>query len=253
MKGRETNRTETDATSSTSRREFLVAASSAPAFAISSFSLSSLEEISEISSAAAPAPRPSPERIDPGIDPRIDLDRLVADCVAAGRESDPQAAVLEVLARAVREPGRVRAALGEPKEAGIRVLHRSPTLTVFAATWAPNMTLLPHDHRMWAAIGIYAGREDNILWGKGSGRLAASGAKALFTGDAVALPKDAIHSVTNPLPRFTGGLHAYGGDFFATTRSQWNPETLAEEPSDGEAIRGIFRRENERLRRCGTV
>ena len=60
-----------------------------------------------------------------------------------------------------------------------------------------------------------------------------------------------IHSVTNPLPRFTGGIHIYGGDFFATTRSQWNPETLQQEPSDGAAIRRIFERENERLRPQG--
>ena len=66
-------------------------------------------------------------------------------------------------------------------------------------------------------------------------------------GDVAALPVDTIHSVTNPLPRFTGGIHIYGGDFFNTARSQWNPETLDEEPSDGEVIRRIFERENERL------
>ena len=42
-------------------------------------------------------------------------------------------------------------------------------------------------------------------------------------------------------------LHIYGGDFFDTTRSQWNPETLDEEPSDGARIREMFRRENQRL------
>jgi predicted metal-dependent enzyme (double-stranded beta helix superfamily) len=111
------------------------------------------------------------------------------------------------------------------------------------------MNLMPHNHLMWANIGIYTGREDNILWRKTSEKVEAFGAKALFAGDAAALPVDIIHSVTNPLLRFTGGIHIYGGDFFATTRSQWNPETLAEEPSDRAVIRGIFERENERLRR----
>jgi hypothetical protein len=54
--------------------------------------------------------------------------------------------------------------------------------------------------------------------------------------------------VTNPLPRYTGGLHIYGGDFFATPRSQWNAETLTEEPSDGATIRALFAHENDRLR-----
>ncbi len=218
----------------TSRRDFLVAAAGAPSLLASALR------------AGAPPPRAAGSV-------SMDLDRFVADCVAASRESEPQAAVFEVLARTVRDPAAVRTALGETREAGIRVLHRSKTLTIFGATWTPNMTLMPHDHRMWAAIGITSGREDNILWKRTPGRIDAFGVKALFEGDAVALPADAIHSVTNPLPRFTGGIHVYGGDFFDTARSQWNPETLAEEPSDGETIRGIFRRENERMRRCGAT
>jgi hypothetical protein len=61
------------------------------------------------------------------------------------------------------------------------------------------------------------------------------------------LPEDALHSVTKPLQRFTGSIQIYGGDFFETTRSQWNPETLEEEHSDGAKIREMFQRENERL------
>jgi predicted metal-dependent enzyme (double-stranded beta helix superfamily) len=73
--------------------------------------------------------------------------------------------------------------------------------------------------------------------------------RCLFAGDVAELSNTVIHSVTNPLERFTGGLHIYGGDFFAKQRSQWNPETLAEEPSDGAVIRDIFKRANERMRR----
>lgn len=181
----------------------------------------------------------------------MDLDRFVADCVAAGREADPQAAVRDVLARAVAKPRAALAAIGEPEQAGIRALHRSKTLTIFSATWTPQMNLVPHNHLMWALIGIYTGREDNILWRKSAGRIEAFGAKALFEGDVAALPADVIHSVTNPLGRFTGGIHIYGGDFFDTTRSQWDPETLDEQPSDGARIREMFERENAR-RRCTT-
>jgi len=177
----------------------------------------------------------------------MDIERFVADCIAANQERDAQAAVLEVLARAVREPRAVLAALGEPRNAGIDVLHRSDTLTIFNATWTPQMNLMPHNHLMWANIGIYTGREDNVLWREATPRLAAFGASALFAGDVDALPKDVIHSVTNPLLRFTGGIHIYGGDFFATTRNQWNPETLAKEPSDGAVIRHLFESENQRL------
>ena len=177
----------------------------------------------------------------------LDIERFVADCVAANQEADPQAAVREILARAVATPNAVIAALGEPTKAGLSVLHKSTTLTIFAATWTPQMNLMPHDHLMWANIGLYTGREDNIFWKRSAGGIEAYGADALFVKDTAMLPEDALHSVTNPLLRFTGGIHIYGGDFFDTTRSQWNPETLEEEPSDGAVIRGIFQRENERL------
>jgi len=178
---------------------------------------------------------------------RMDIDRFVSDCIAANEETDAQIAVNEVLARAVSTPDTVLAALGEPERAGLNVLLSSPTLTIFAAVWTPQMNLMPHDHLMWANIGIYTGREDNIFWKRTSDGIRAFGADALFVRDTAMLPEDALHSVTNPLQRFAGGIHIYGGDFFDTTRSQWNPETLEEEPSDGAVIRGIFQRENERL------
>ena len=178
---------------------------------------------------------------------RLDIDRFVADCIAANTETDAQAAVNEVLARAVSKPRAVLEALGDPESAGLNVLLRSATLTIFAATWTPQMNLMPHDHLMWANIGIYTGREDNIFWKRSADGIRAFGADALFERDTAMLPEDALHSVTNPLQRFTGGIHIYGGDFFGTTRRQWDPETLEEEPSDGDKIREMFRRENERL------
>ena len=177
----------------------------------------------------------------------MDIDRFVSDCIAANEEADAQAAVNEVLARAVSTPEAVLAAIGDPERAGLNVLLSSPTLTIFAATWTPQMNLMPHNHLMWANIGIYSGREDNIFWKRTPNGIKAYSADALFVRDTAMLPEEALHSVTNPLQRFTGGIHIYGGDFFDTQRSQWNPETLEEEPSDGAKIREMFRRENQRL------
>jgi len=178
----------------------------------------------------------------------FDRERFVEDCVAANREGESQAAVREVLARAVSDHAAVLAALGVPRMAGMDVLHRSPSLTIFAAKWAPQMNLVAHDHRLWALIGIYTGREDNIFWRRTADGIQAVGAEVLFAGDVGVLGADAIHSVTNPLPRFTAGIHIYGGDFFDTPRSQWDAETLAETRSDGDTIRAMFERENERQR-----
>ena len=56
------------------------------------------------------------------------------------------------------------AGLGEPRVAGLNVLYRADDLTILNVVWAPLMLLLPHNHNMWASIGIYTGREDNIIW-----------------------------------------------------------------------------------------
>ena len=174
------------------------------------------------------------------------LDRFIDDCRAARND---QLAVRDLVARAVADPRSLVGALGEPQRAGVQALYRSDELTVLNLVWGPRMMVMPHNHEMWAVIGIYTGREDNILWHRTPEKVEAFSAKALFEGDVAVLPADVIHSVTNPLPRFTGGIHIYGGDFFDTARSQWNPETLEEEPSNGATIRDMFEKENAR-RRC---
>lgn len=168
----------------------------------------------------------------------FDLDQLIADCRSALVADRSNKFVREVVARAVSDPASVLKRLGEPQHAGLHKLYQSNDLTILNVVWAPMMTIVPHNHQMWAVIGIYTGREDNIFWRRipsGDGRLEAAGAKALCARDAEPLGHNIIHSVTNPIPRFTGALHVYGGDFFnPAQRSEWDPETLLEEPWDVE-------------------
>jgi predicted metal-dependent enzyme (double-stranded beta helix superfamily) len=179
------------------------------------------------------------------------LDRFVADCVAALAERESQKAVREVVARAVSDPAAVLAELGEPRRAEVRRLHQAGDLTILNLVWGPEMTLMPHDHRMWSVIGIYTGREDNIFWRRvpeaADGRIEAAGAKALGPREVWPLGRDVIHSVTNPIPRLTGAIHVYGGDFFATPRSEWDPESLSERAYDVDKLLRLFERSNASL------
>ena len=178
----------------------------------------------------------------------FDRERFIEDCIEARAADESHKAVREVVARAVSDPAGVLAALGEPEEAGFSSLYRGPELTILNFTWAPLMTLMPHNHNAWAVIGIYTGREDNIFWRKAeAGRIEAAGAKALMAGEAAVLGRDVVHSVTNPTEKLTAALHVYGGDFFAPGRSQWDPETLEEEPFDIENSQRIFREANARF------
>ena len=174
----------------------------------------------------------------------FDLDQFVADCRGAIRADATHKSVREVVARAVSDPSAVLNGLGEPKRATVEKLFHADDLTILNVIWAPRMTIMPHDHRMWAVIGIYAGREDNIFWrrvpGRSNGCVEAAGAKSLCVKDAEPLGRDIIHSVTNPIPRLTGAIHVYGGDFFGATRSEWDPETLLEQRYDIEKNMRLF-------------
>jgi predicted metal-dependent enzyme (double-stranded beta helix superfamily) len=161
----------------------------------------------------------------------FDLDQFVGDCRAALAADKSHKSVREVIARAVSDPTAVLKGLGEPRRSEVQKLYHASDLTILNVIWAPHMTIMPHNHQMWAVIGIYTGREDNIFWRRvpgGGGKLEAAGARALSVKDADPLGENIIHSVTNPINRLTGAIHVYGGDFFAAERSEWDPESLQE-------------------------
>ena len=175
----------------------------------------------------------------------FDRDQFVADCREALAADKSHKLVREIVRRAVADPAAVLKGLGEPTAGALTTLYRSPDLTILNLVWAPYMTLMPHNHNMWAVIGIYSGREDNIFWRRLPGRrLEAAGAKALGRGDAEPLGRDIIHSVTNPIPRLTAAIHVYGGDFFAAERSEWDPETFDEQRWDPERAAQRFAEAN---------
>jgi predicted metal-dependent enzyme (double-stranded beta helix superfamily) len=179
----------------------------------------------------------------------FEVDAFVDRCDAARRESQPALATKEVLLQAIERPPEIDAALGVPTVGGMRCLHRSAELTVLQFVWPPGVTLFPHDHRMWAAIGIYGGGEDNTFFRRTPDGIEASGGKQLRAGDVALLGEDVIHGVANPSRDYTAAIHVYGGDYFGTDRSQWDPTTRREEPFDVEAVRRLLKAADEAARR----
>ena len=173
----------------------------------------------------------------------FDLDTFIADCVNAVECDPSHKAVADLLGRAMDTPDALAAALGEPTQGGLFPIYTSDTLTIVNVVWPAGMTIVPHNHEMWATIGIYGGREDNIFWRRvkddPDGRIEAAGVKVLSKGDFTPLGPEIIHSVTNPLRKLTGAIHIYGGDFFDTARSEWDAETLHERPYDLTRLRTL--------------
>jgi len=175
-------------------------------------------------------------------------DELVADCIDAVSEPDPRGAVREVLKRFVTGEGWKLDRL-ETMTVGLHVLYGSPELTVLNVVWPPLMLLFPHDHRMWAAIGIYRGREDNAFYRRRGDAVVSSGGRELTERSVLLLGDDVIHSVHNPArSSYTGAIHVYGGDFIGTPRSQWDPNTYTEQPYDLNAVRREFDRAESSFR-----
>jgi predicted metal-dependent enzyme (double-stranded beta helix superfamily) len=167
----------------------------------------------------------------------FEVDTFVAECQAALPEHQTALAIKELLVRAVAQPSEIDSALGAVTKGGFSCLHRSSALTVLQFIWPPGVRLFPHDHRMWAAIGIYGGGEDNTFFRRTQNGIEVAGGKHLQVGNVALLGEDVIHAVANPSRTYTAAIHVYGGDYFGSQRSQWDPATLREQPFDAEAVR----------------
>jgi predicted metal-dependent enzyme (double-stranded beta helix superfamily) len=175
----------------------------------------------------------------------FDIDQFISDCRAAAADPEPRHAIRELLERAVRRPEAVQRAL-PPARAEIAPLHVSDELTVLKVVWAPGMRFRPHDHRMWAAIALYAGRERNTFYRRTEGgSIAVSGERTLRTGEVAVLGAEAIHAVTNPESCFTGAIHVYGGDITRRPgRREWEEPSLREVDYDFERAMRVFEQAN---------
>jgi len=178
----------------------------------------------------------------------FDLDQFKSECIAAAQKRSALQEMHEIITRTVEDPNAVLKALGEPARSEIQTLYRSDDLTILNVIWGPYMMIRPHTHEMWAVIGIYTGREDNILWrrisGDPHGRVEAAAARALSVRETFPLGDQIIHSVTNPIGKLTGAIHVYGGDFFTVPRKEWEPETLTEQPFDVDRTLLMFEESN---------
>lgn len=175
---------------------------------------------------------------------RFDLDQFLEDVIAANTEERAASAVKEVVERAVSDPAAIEAALGHPSESALfTTLHNTDDLTVLHIVWPPDVDLFAHDHKMWAVIGLYGGREDNSFYRPtDDGWITPAGGKSLLAQDTVMLGSETVHSVANPSREWTGAFHVYGGDFFTAERTMWRADTLEAVPFDVRFTESVLER-----------
>jgi len=173
---------------------------------------------------------------------------IVTRCRAALGEHTPPLAVRDALDELITDGAALERALGPVELGGITTLHNADDLTILRVAWTPGMALNPHEHRMWAVIGMYGGQEDNGFYRRTPGGLEPAGGRELPAGDVLVLGDDVIHSVANTRREFAVALHVYGGDFFGVDRSEWDFDTYEERPRDFARTRRLFDEANERWR-----
>jgi predicted metal-dependent enzyme (double-stranded beta helix superfamily) len=94
----------------------------------------------------------------------FDLDQFIADCRAALAADESHKSVREIVARAVSDPAAILKGLGEPKRSEVQTLYHSGDLTILNVIWAPRMTIMPHNHQMWAGNRhLYGSRGQHLL------------------------------------------------------------------------------------------
>ena len=180
----------------------------------------------------------------------FDKQQFIADIRQARRETDSREAIAAVIERAISDPAGIVRELGAPGRGRSEKLYVDEEVTILNIIWGSQMWVPPHDHTMWAVIGVYQGQEDNTFWREANGGLTQQGGASLRTGDVRKLGEDVIHSVTNPSStRLCGAIHVYGGDFFEAIprRHSWDSQSLERGPYDYEFINALRDEANARM------
>src|SRR5439155_9072053 len=133
----------------------------------------------------------------------FDLDQFIGECrrLAALGEVKP---ILDLMRAAVRDPAALKAAVTplDPKVGVLDAppLFRSDDLTVLNVTLRPGVLSIPHDHHMWAVIGIYEGQETNTFFRRAAHGLEPANTREVTAGDAILLGDDVVYAFVNPIP-----------------------------------------------------
>lgn len=169
------------------------------------------------------------------------IQELVERCRDAVTAQDPVATVMAEL-DAFLHQRNLEQQLGAAQRSTYEALYRGSDLLVLHGVVPPTPKPVdPHDHRMWAVIGVYHGQEDNQLYARtGDATLEPIERFSVSAGEIRSLDSSTIHSVQAAGGQYLGAVHVYGGDLFGTPRSAWRDGV--EQPNDESAMPALFAR-----------
>ena len=177
----------------------------------------------------------------------MDLIELIEGCREVAGGDTPTGDVAELVAAFLHQPD-LPSLLGDGDRSTYEALYRGEDILVLHGVVPPTPApVAPHDHRMWAVIGVYQGLEQNELFARDEGGgLDTVDRFTVAAGEVRTLDTATIHSVQARGDRYLGAIHVYGGDLFGTPRSSWIEGV--ECPLDESALPAFF----DQLRRHET-
>ena len=161
-------------------------------------------------------------------------EEFVARCVSAVAADGRSDATREVVEQAVHDRRLTEELSLDP---GVRLLHNGEDVTVLHVVMAERPLgagePIPHNHLMWAVIGVTHGSEQNAFFERSEHTIKPSNGRVVTEGEVIVMDKDTIHSVKNPsTSRLSSALHIYGGDLIGAEKTMWCDPGLSEQPFD---------------------
>ncbi len=171
----------------------------------------------------------------------MDLAQLISTCREAAGGDTPTRDVAEVVEAFLHQPN-LRGQVGSGDRSTYEALYRGEDILVLHGVVPPTPApVAPHDHRMWAVVGVYQGQEHNELFARTPGAgLETVDRFTVAAGEVRILGPQTIHSVQAGKESYLGAIHVYGGDLFGTRRSTWIDDD--ECPLDESALPAFFAR-----------
>jgi predicted metal-dependent enzyme (double-stranded beta helix superfamily) len=128
-----------------------------------------------------------------------ETEEFVARCASAVTVDRLPDTTREVLEQAVRDRRLTEELSLDP---GVRLLHNSEDLTILHVVMLERPVgagdPIPHNHLMWAIIGVTHGSEQNEFFQRSEHTIEPLGGRVVAEGGVIVMDDETIHSVKNP-------------------------------------------------------
>jgi len=172
----------------------------------------------------------------------FDLDAFIAALRAAAAGERPGRAVRTLLQQAVGRPDALRAALSDLADGDETLLFEDDTVSIWHCRFHPEREVPPHEHRMPALIGVFAGTEANTFYRRGAAGLERVKTRRVAAGEVLAIGDAGIHSVSAAGTAPSHAVHVYLGPLSAVERSLFDWQTGAPRPLTDANFQTLTRR-----------